>query len=210
MCRREASYLGDLLIQICKPQILHSSNPSHLEVGASESKNLLLLESWESLCLNNHSHFSREGGRRGALVFLRSDAWSATSLKKHWCLGALEQKNLSQNAEANSPPILKQGGFFQSTFLGASSSLHSPPSANTIYMISWNWVNTPRLGHRIQEDFSMSWVSWREVQLKRSLAFSPVYCSVWLGPWPFRFICSDSPSPCIPICVCTVNTGSSL
>lgn len=46
----------------------------------------------------------------------------------------------------------------------------------------------------------MSWVSWREVQLKRRLAFSPVYCSVRLGLWPFLFIYSDSPSPCIPIC----------
>lgn len=71
-------------------------------------------------------------------MFLRSDAWAAASLEKQLCLGALEQTNLSQNAEANSPPILEQGGFFQNTFFGASSSLHSPPSANTIYMISWN------------------------------------------------------------------------
>jgi len=105
---------------------------------------------------------------------------------------------------------LKQRGFFQNTFLVASSSLHSPPAANTVCMISWNWVNTPRLGHRIQEDFITSWVSWREVQLKRRLAFSPVYCSVKPGPWPFLFIYSDSPSPCIPICMCIVNTGSSL
>lgn len=39
---------------------------------------------------------------------------------------------------------LEQGGCFQHTFLVASSSLHSPHTANMIYLISWNWVDTPK------------------------------------------------------------------